>query len=54
MIQQFENVGTILLDLDDTLWENNTHFLHTIEQLARVGRHHGLTNRAVEHIINTF
>lgn len=47
------NVKTVLLDLDDTLWENNFYFLQSIEALCRVGRRFGMTDHATEHLLNS-
>lgn len=52
MTQTFDGVETVLLDLDDTLWENNLYFLQSINWLCRVGRSHGHTDRATVALLN--
>lgn len=53
MAQKFTGVKTVLLDLDDTLWENNYYFLYSIEALCRVGRRYGMTDQAVNHLLDS-
>ncbi|MCC5878034.1 MAG: HAD hydrolase-like protein [Candidatus Sumerlaeia bacterium] len=53
MTQVFTGVKTLLLDLDDTLWENNLYFLLSIESLCRVGRRYGMTDLAVNNLLDT-
>jgi putative hydrolase of the HAD superfamily len=48
----FRGVRTVLLDADDTLWENNLFFLQSIEWLCRQGRRLGHTDRAVLALLN--
>jgi putative hydrolase of the HAD superfamily len=43
---------TILIDADDTLWENNVHFLQTIENFIAHIEPLGFTRDYVRHILN--
>ena len=52
MTQTFTGVETVLLDLDDTLWENNLYFVRSIRWLCGVGRSHGHTDRATVALLN--
>lgn len=52
MTDRFTNVKTLLLDLDDTLWENNLYFLQSIDALCRVGRRYGMTDRGVNTLLD--
>lgn len=48
----FEGVRNVLVDADDTLWENNLFFLETIEWLCVQGRRLGHTDRATICLLN--
>jgi putative hydrolase of the HAD superfamily len=50
--QSFENVRTVFLDIDDTLWENNLFFLESLEWVCREGRRLGHTDRATVNMLN--
>ncbi len=52
MNETFNGVDTVLLDLDDTLWENNLYFVQSIRWLCRVGCAHGHTARATIALLN--
>lgn len=41
-----QNVKTVFLDIDDTLWENNLFFLQTHKLLCRMGRQCGHVDNA--------
>jgi putative hydrolase of the HAD superfamily len=45
-------VRNVLLDLDDTLWENNLYFIRSLDLLLAVGRSLGYTAAAVTHTVN--
>lgn len=46
------NLRAILLDADDTLWENNVFFLQSLDWLCGVGRSLGFTHRAAMATMN--
>jgi putative hydrolase of the HAD superfamily len=50
----FECVDAVLVDADDTLWENNIYFLQAIDWLLRMGRRCGYTDRAVTDRMNQY
>ncbi len=50
--EAFEDVEAVLLDIDDTLWENNIFFLTSIEWLCRQGRLYGHCDDATLSILN--
>lgn len=45
-------IDALLIDIDDTLWENNIYFMATLEWLCKVGRTAGLSDRATGQIIH--
>ncbi|MBI5155344.1 HAD family hydrolase [Candidatus Poribacteria bacterium] len=47
----FDGVTAVLLDADDTLWENNLFFLQSVEWLCRACRRFGFTDRATRSIL---
>lgn len=48
-----DGVDTLLVDLDDTVWENNIFFLQTLGWLCHVGRRAGLTDRATKRVLDS-
>ena len=48
---KLENIKAVLLDADDTLWENNKFFVQSLEWLCGVGRRFGFTDQAVMEIM---
>jgi putative hydrolase of the HAD superfamily len=46
------NLRAILVDADDTLWENNLFFLQSLDWLCGVGRSLGFSHRATMSIMN--
>lgn len=48
---RFENVRTVFLDIDDTLWENNIFFLESHQALYRIARACGHTDAAASNIL---
>ena len=51
-LPKFENVKTVFLDIDDTLWENNLFFLQSLEWLCGEGRNLGIPDRATITMLN--
>jgi len=51
-METFDNVKAVLVDADDTLWENNLFFLQCVEWLCSVGRRLGYADRATSHILD--
>jgi len=49
---RFTGVETVLMDIDDTLWENNIFFLASLAWLCRAGRRCGHADRATISILN--
>ena len=43
---------TLLIDADDTLWENNVYFERAIAQFIRYLNHHELLARAGSQVLN--
>ena len=43
---------TLLIDADDTLWENNIFFEKTIEHFVTQLEHLGYTREYIRHILN--
>ena len=51
-LEPHRGVETVLMDIDDTLWENNLYFIKSIRTLAHLGSRVGYTAKAVEHLLN--
>lgn len=49
---KFEGVKNVLLDADDTLWENNLFFLASMEWLCNIGCQLGHTHQATIALLN--
>lgn len=48
----FTGVKAVLLDIDDTLWENNIFFLRSLDWFCTAARRHGHTHKAAQNILN--
>ncbi|MCB2155717.1 HAD family hydrolase [bacterium] len=48
---KLQNIKAVLLDADDTLWENNSFFVRSLEWLCGVGRRFGFTDTAIVEIM---
>ncbi|MCC6548013.1 HAD hydrolase-like protein [Candidatus Sumerlaeota bacterium] len=49
---QFHGIKNVLLDIDDTLWENNIFFLQSLEWLCTEARNLGIPDRAATNLLN--
>ncbi len=47
MPHKLENIKAVLVDADDTIWENNLFFMQASAWLCTVGRRFGFTDKAV-------
>ncbi len=54
MTNRLDNIKAVLLDADDTLWENNMFFLQCIEWLCKTGRGMGFCDKAVLTILDSW
>ena len=52
MISRYPNPQALLIDADDTLWENNIYFEQAIADFMRFLNHQGMTHAEVRLVIN--